>query len=105
MPQRHVETVRPDITIVQLAGPGCPPDFHLALLRELTSRAGWSNDRWTIIITADTTSDTAQNIAPLASDPGWPDEVTDGDIQDLQNAPCAVAAAQRVWQLKWLEQR
>jgi hypothetical protein len=50
-----VESVCPDGTAVRLAGPGCPPGFHLALLHELESQSRWHDDRWIVIITAETT--------------------------------------------------
>ncbi len=56
----EVETARPDGTTVRLAGPGCPPDFHIALLRELESHGRWHDNRWIITITADITASTAR---------------------------------------------
>ena len=50
----EVETARPDGTTVRLAGPGCPPDFYMALLRELESHGRWHDNRWVITITAST---------------------------------------------------
>ena len=56
----EVEAARPDGTIVRLAGPGCPPDFHIALVRELESRSRRQDDRWIVIITAETTPGTSR---------------------------------------------
>ena len=44
-----VEAIRADGT---LAGPGCPPDFHLTLLRELETHTRRPDTRWIILITA-----------------------------------------------------
>ncbi len=40
-----VEGARSDGGIVRLAGPGCPPDFHVALLRELERHSSWPDER------------------------------------------------------------
>lgn len=56
----EVEAARPDGTVVQLAGPGCPPDFHIALLRELESHGRGHDDRWIVVITAEITSSTSR---------------------------------------------
>jgi hypothetical protein len=56
MLRRPRRSRRLDSSIVQLAGPGIPPDLQLALLREL-AHASRSDNRRTIFITADTTSD------------------------------------------------
>ena len=37
----EVEAGRLDGTAARLAGPGCPPDFDVALLRELESSGRW----------------------------------------------------------------
>src|SRR6266567_2732580 len=55
-----IQTTRPDGTVVRLAGPGCPSDFHIALLRELESRSRRQHDRWIVIITAETTPGTSR---------------------------------------------
>lgn len=51
-----VQTMRPDGALVRLAGPGCPPGFHLALLREMEIHNRARDDRWTVIITAEITT-------------------------------------------------
>jgi hypothetical protein len=50
-----VDAARPDGSTIRLAGPGCPPDFYVALLRELEPHSGWHDDRWVVIITAEIT--------------------------------------------------
>ena len=47
-----VEAVCAYGTLAALAGPDCPPDFHLALLRELETHTIRPDTRWIIIITA-----------------------------------------------------
>ena len=52
----EVQAARPDGTAVRLAGPGCPPDFHVALLRELEAQGRCHDDRWIVVITAEITT-------------------------------------------------
>ena len=51
-----VEAACPDGASARLAGPGCPPGFHLALLREMETHSRDRDDRWTVIITAEITT-------------------------------------------------
>ena len=56
----EVEATRTDGTVVRLAGPGCPPDFDVALLRQLESADRWHDDRWVVIVTAEITASAAR---------------------------------------------
>jgi hypothetical protein len=56
----EVEGVRSDGGFVRLAGPGCPLDFHLALLRELQRHSSWPDERWVVIISSEVTADGAR---------------------------------------------
>ena len=54
-----VEANRVEGGVVRLAGPACPPDFHVALLRELERHSGY-DDRWVVIISPEVTADGAR---------------------------------------------
>ncbi len=59
----EVEAACPDGSVVRLAGPGCPPDFHLQLLRELGRLYIMRDDRWVVIVSSDVTPGSAMWIA------------------------------------------
>jgi hypothetical protein len=65
----QVETARPDGTVVQLAGPGCPPAFHDALLGELESHWRWPDARWVVITTAEVSADGARWVSARLDEP------------------------------------
>ena len=46
----EVDAIGPGGAVVRLAGPGCPPGFHLALLRELELQGQLNDERWLVII-------------------------------------------------------
>jgi hypothetical protein len=56
----EVQAARSDGTMVRLAGPGCPPDFDIALLRELKSAGRFHNDQRVAIVTAEITASAAR---------------------------------------------
>jgi hypothetical protein len=64
-----VEAGRTDGTTARLAGPGCPPDFHVALLRELQSQSRWQDDRWIVIVTAEMSVGAARWVSARLDEP------------------------------------
>jgi hypothetical protein len=66
---------RSDGGIVRLAGPDCPPDFHLAFLRELERHTSWPDERWTVIISSQVTADGARWVSVRL------DELTQAGVQ------------------------
>ena len=63
-----VEAARSDGTVVRLAGPGCPPDFDVALLRERESAGPRHDDRWVVIVTAEITASAARWVSAQLDD-------------------------------------
>ena len=55
-----VEGARSNGGTVRLAGAGCPPDFHMAFLRELERHSSCPDDRWVVIISSEVTADGAR---------------------------------------------
>ena len=56
----QVQAARSDSTMVRLAGPGCPPDFDVALLRELESAGRFHDHQRVVIVTAEITASAAR---------------------------------------------
>jgi len=56
----ELQAARPDGTMARLAGPGCPPDFDVALLRELESADRRHDGQWVVIVTAEITASAAR---------------------------------------------
>ena len=54
-----VEADRADGSPIRLAGPGCPNDCHLQLLRELAHPILARDDRWAVIISPQITAQSA----------------------------------------------
>ena len=53
----EVEAILAGGASLRLAGPGCPPEFHLQLLAELARARRIYDDRWIVIISAEMAAD------------------------------------------------
>ena len=53
----EVEAILAGGACLRLAGPGCPPGFHLQLLAELARARRIYDDRWIVIMSPEVTAD------------------------------------------------
>jgi hypothetical protein len=72
-----VEAACADGSSVQLAGPGCPRDFHARLLGQIARLRRTLDDRWIVILAADLTPGRAE----------WASQTTD----ELESGTAGIA--------------
>ena len=65
----EVEAILAGGACLRLAGPGCPPGFHLQLLAELARARRIYDDRWIVIMSPEMRADSRRWTCATANEP------------------------------------